>query len=201
MRAHHGGFLNVYIPVHWVLAFSGGVGLELARRAWPNWGVWSLTAALFAGQLYLKHDIDPARYSPTAEDVAVGDRFVEELRKCDGPVLSPFAPWLPALAGHEPSFHLIALWDINHRDGPYKRSVRQIAEAADAHAWACVVDGGNRHALRHRIPKNYVRRVTPPARPVRGRLGPVTFMPRTGWRARPTNVLVPREAPTEPPVP
>ncbi|MEZ4319319.1 MAG: hypothetical protein R3F61_17530 [Myxococcota bacterium] len=192
MRGHHGGFLNVYIPMHWFLSLGLAVGLAASRHLWPRLDVMVLGSLALAVQLYLKSDFDPTRYTPTAEDVEAGDRFVDALRDCDGPVLSPFNPWLPALAGHAPSFHLIALWDIDHRESPYRASVRALEAAADAHHWACVVSGNGR-PLGFGIQRNYVESVVPevPWGPRAGG-GPPTFMPRTGWRVRPYSILVPR---------
>ena len=51
--------------------------------------------------------LDPERYQPTLDDVERGNAFVGLLRGKPGPVLSPFAAWIPAQAGSNPS--LLAL--------------------------------------------------------------------------------------------
>jgi len=193
MRAHHGGFLNVYIPMHFAVALALGLGVAQSRRLWPRVEVYALGAAVVAVQLYAKSGFEPERYLPTAADVAAGDRFVEALRECEGPVLSPYNPWLPVLAGHAPSFHLIALWDIDHKSGPYHSSMADIRAAADEHYWACVV-AGNGRPLGFGIQKNYGVWKTPRVTGgPRSGGGPPTFMPRTGWRVRPQSILGPAE--------
>lgn len=194
MRAHHGGFLNVFIPLHWVVCLATVSALAASRRVWPHPAVWAAGALVVAGQLALKLDLDPDRYVPDDQDRAAGDAFVAALRGCDGPILSPFASWLPVYAGQAPSLHLIALWDVNHRDSPYRHAVGDVTAAAEAHAWACVVDGSGK-PLGYGIQKAYEVDVVPPVprRAITGR--PQTFMPRTGWRVRPMRVLVPKETP------
>ncbi|MCB9673753.1 MAG: DUF2029 domain-containing protein [Alphaproteobacteria bacterium] len=192
MRGHHGGFLNVYIPMFWVLSLSVGMALGLSRRAWPRLEVYALGAVLVGAQLWAKTDFEAERYLPIPEDVAAGDAFVETLRDCEGPVLSPFNPWLPVLAGHDPSFHLIALWDIDHRRGPYVADMEAIRQAGESGYWGCVVSGSGR-PLGFGIQKAYEVWRTPPVENVRREGGgPPTFAPRTGWRARPQSILVPR---------
>jgi hypothetical protein len=194
MRAHHGGFLNVYIPMHWVLCLGLTMGLAVTRAVWPTGVGAVLGAVVVAGHLYGKADFDPVRYVPTAEDVAAGNAFVEALHECDGPVLSPFNPWLPVYAGHAPSFHLIALWDIDHKDGPYHGNVRSIQEAAASRYWGCVV-GGSGRKLGHGIQRAYSPWKRPPI-PNLGRRRPggvpPPFMPRTGWRVHPAVILIPK---------
>ncbi len=194
MRAHHGGFLNVYIPMHLVLCLGLTMGLTVSRAAWPRFGAVSLLGALVvAGHLYGKTPFDPDRYVPNEDDVAAGDLFVEALKECEGPVLSPFNPWLPVLAGHAPSYHLIALWDIDHRDGPYFDDLQSIRAAADARYWGCVV-GGSGRKLGHGIQRSYTPWKRPPIRGAgRRRPGgvPPPFMPRTGWRVHPAVILIP----------
>ena len=155
--------------------------------------MWVAGAAVVTAHLVTKRDLDPERFVPDARDVAAGDAFVEALRTCDGPILSPFAAWLPVYVGQAPSLHLIALWDVNHRDSPYRPVVDAITRASDARAWACVVDGDGR-PLGYGVQKNYRASVVPdvpaPSSPTRPRV----FMPKTGWRVRPKTVLVPKES-------
>lgn len=191
MRAHHGGFLNVFIPLHWVVALSVVAALTGSRRVWPHPVVAAVGALVIAVQLGSKADIDPSRYTPDAADRAAGDAFVEALRSCDGPVLSPYAPWLPVQAGHEPSFHLIALWDLNHGGSPYREAVDRVTRAADAHHWACVVEGSGK-PLGYGIQRNYQQDRVPRVVASADRPGPQTFMPKTGWRVRPRAILVPK---------
>lgn len=194
MRAHHGGFLNVFIPLHWVVCLAVVTALAASRRVWPGPVAWAAGALVVAGQLALKLDLDPERYMPDDQDRAAGDAFVEALRQCDGPILSPFAAWLPVYVGQAPSLHLIALWDVNHRDSPYRSAVGDVTAAAEAHAWACVVDGSGK-PLGYGVQKAYRVAAVPPVSRRQAMDRPQTFMPRTGWRVRPLRVLVPKETP------
>ena len=45
-----------------------------------------------------------------------GDNLIAELTKIESPILAPFSPWYTYKAGHSPTFHLIALWDIDHEE-------------------------------------------------------------------------------------
>lgn len=183
MRGHHGGYVNVLMPMHWVAVF--GAGTVAARlRSVPLAG--AAAGLLLAAQLALQlAEADTRGHLPTAADRAAGDRVVAMVReRCDGPVLSPLAAWLPVQAGGAPSVHLIALWDVQHRGGPFAADVeRRIGEAVADHRWACVLQGAR--PLRFGIEEHYR-----PAGvlPVRGR----ELLPRTGWSARPSTLLVPR---------
>lgn len=182
MRGHHGGFVNVLMPLHWVTAL--GVGLVVARlRAEPRFAV--AASGLLAAQLGLQlWQLDAQRFLPTADDRAAGDRVVALVReRCRGPVLSPLAAWLPAQAGFEPSVHLIALWDIDHPRGPFRDDVARIEEAVASGYWDCALLGGR--APGFGLSEHY-RRVE------RLPLGSRDLTPRAGWRARPTDLLVPR---------
>lgn len=183
MRGHHGGYVNVLMPLHWVAALGAGV-VAARLRADPVVGAGA--GLLLAGQLALQLTaLDTARHLPTAADRAAGDRVVATLReRCDGPVLSPQAAWLPVQAGQPPSLHFIALWDVQHRGGPFADDVdRRIVEAVADRRWACVLQGAR--PVRFGVEEHYR-----PAGvlPVRGQ----ELMPRTGWRARPNALLVPR---------
>ena len=88
-------------------------------------------------------------------------------------------------AGKGPSAHLIGVWDINHRDGPFESHVATFRQAARDHAWACVVEGG-RSPLKNGVEANYRfdRRIAPIDRKA--------MMNKTGWRVRPEAIHVPR---------
>lgn len=192
MRAHHGGFVNIFIPAHFVVLLLAAVAFGRVRHLRPTGTVHALTLVPFALQLLVMAGFEPERFSPSASDVEAGDAFVEALRDCDGPVLSPISPWLPVYAGHEPSWHLMALWDIQHPASPYFGRVPLIGEAAERHHWACVVMGSGR-PMRHGMTQNYTQFARPRIDVVPRRKGPPTFMPRTGWRTRPMAVWKPRE--------
>ncbi len=184
MRSHNGGFANVLIPAHLGLSIAVPVVATAVRSVPARLAL----AALLAGQLgWMGRQLHPEELVPDAADVAAGEKVLQALRDtCDGEILSPYAPWLPRQVGREPGFHLIALWDIAHPTNPFRGGARAVERAAADHRWACVVHGGNRK-LGFGIDKQYpvVRPVSVPSR---------AMMPKTGWRVRPTVLLLPREA-------
>lgn len=184
MRGHHGGFLNVFMPLHWVICF--GFAVVLADMRWrmrPATGAM-LVAVVFTAQIGLQlSKFEPDKYLPTEADVAAGDEVVKQLATYEGPVLSVFNPWLAYQAGHEPGFHLIALWDIRHPKGPFRDSVQEISEAVRKHHYGVVVDGSE--TMGYGVQKYYKldQDVMPSGK---------AMMPKTGWRRRPKSLLVPK---------
>ena len=172
MRAHQGGFVNVLIPAYWALC----LGFGWLAAQWRSVVGSALVAFVVVGQVgWAMYRFDAEKLTPTITDRRTGDTVVELLRSAETPVLSPFAPWLPVLAGHEPAFHLIALWDIeHHRRSPYPDLGRRIRHAVRYRHWATVVDG--KQSMEYGVKEAY--RVGPRL-PIRAG----AFRPRTGWPA------------------
>jgi hypothetical protein len=216
MRAHHGGFLNVLMHLHWVIAFGFGVTVAAVRAqgtgrlvsealglamvcqlgwqlCWIDAGArrqFTVTAAAADGgtlKALLAFRPDYEQLMPTEDDRAAGDAIVATLREYEGPILSAYAPWLPVQAGFEPSFHLIALWDVaQHKKGPYRQQSKRIGQAARNHYWGAVVDGTK--PMRFGVSgENGAYRVDQIVAP-KGKV----FSPKTGWRTRPHAILVPK---------
>lgn len=185
MRGHHGGFLNVLMPLHWVVAFAAGMGAA-GLRLGGGPGMAALTSLLLSGQLGVQAwTLQIDRFLPTEEDRTAGDLVVERIRHhCDGPVLSPYASWLPVQAGQAPSVHLIAVWDINHPGGPFREHMKTLRQAARDQHWACVIEGGRR-PIGFEVDRHYQVRER---FPIQGR----ALLPRTGWRVRPGELHLPR---------
>ncbi len=171
MRAHLGGFVNVHLPMFALICVAGGLALARSRSVTP----W-LPAVVFTAQLAWAHArLSPEELVPSAQDRATGDAVVEVLRGVEGPVLSPYAPWLPVLAGKEPSWHLISLWDTaEHKTGPFPGTGQVIDRALKAHRWGAVADA--QKTMGYGVRGAYTRSL------------PLTgdgFVPKTGWRTRP----------------
>jgi hypothetical protein len=193
MRGHVGGYLNVLIPGLWVLSLLAvlvGGGGDPLRNASPlgaqapvGWRRWRphLVTALVAAQLVQGRDA-LARTVPTPADADRAARLVAIVRDMPGPVLSPYAAWLPVQAGHPASPALIALWDIDHAGGPYRAQVRTFEDAVRAHRWGRVLTPDAK--LGYGLLDGY----TPG--PALGVEGPAT---RTGWPIRLRRVWVPRD--------
>jgi hypothetical protein len=190
MRGHHGGFINVYMILHWCVALGMGVALaDIAKNAPKNVG-YPLVAAMALAQLghqisYFKDE----NYEPTEADVAAGDEVVAALARIDGPILAPYSAWMPAQAGHEPSWHLISLWDIRHRKGPFIDNVKRLTEASQKRYWGGVLESGDQAGVGIGIRGKY-RKLK------QFRFDGKALMPRTGWRRRP-NVLWVRQLGSE----
>ncbi len=177
MRAHNGGFLNVHAPAMWVVAT--GMGVVLARWRLP--GLASAVVTLQLLWLALLYDRD--KLAPTPEDEALGWRFVEALRGVEGPVLSPYAAWLPVYAGHPPSVHYMGVWDADYPGNPFRSDLDVYRQALAERYWSVIV-GGNQRFLdglleHYEVGDELVEADAPP------------LMPKTGWRARPWRLLVP----------
>jgi hypothetical protein len=189
MRGHNGGFMNVLMPMH--LALSAGLGLVVVdlRRRFDGWPIVLATQALLVLQLaWVGVQLDVDEILPTPADRLAGEQVLARLRRCpEGPIFSPFAAWLPAQVGRDPSTHLITLWDIDHADGPFVGDLARIRAAAREHHWSCVVQGG-RQRMGYGIDESYQVDTT-------FQFDPKAMMMKTGWRVRPTSVLVPKGAP------
>ena len=182
MRGHHGGYLNVLIPGLWTMALWSSLAVDSLRRRWSAPAVAVLTSGLLCWQLWDAR-WDVARYVPTTEDRAAGDKVVEQLRGFDGPILAPWQPWMPVAAGHKPSIALIALWDIDHKDGPLYEDAQVIAKALEDRYWSAVLT--SRAKLKRGLSRHY--EVTEFERP-KGR----ALYPKTGWQVRPHRLWVPK---------
>ncbi len=181
MRGHHGGYLNVLIPGFWILALVAGIGLGLGMRAHPL--AHLALAALVAFQVG-KGGWKPSRYIPTEADVAAGQQVLDVVRSYPGPVLMPHSPWYPVLAGKEPSFALIALWDVTHPHTPFPKTDARITEAIRERRYDAVILASER--FRWGLQQTYrrTRTISLPGR---------AFFPKTGWHARPRYVYEPRK--------
>jgi hypothetical protein len=127
MRAHVGGYVNVHLAMYWATCLAFGwvtVGATGAVR-------WAVPAQLLVSIAVLS----TWKLQPTEEARAAGDRLVDALRAGEGPVLSPFAAWLPTYAGHPPSVHYMALWDLDYEGGPYRDRLDGVREAVRGHRW------------------------------------------------------------------
>lgn len=168
MRGHVGGFTNVLIPMMWLQALWPAL---LVRRAGE--GVAGLTlSALVAGQIWLGH-ANYTKHIPTTADRQQGDALIAELRELPGPVLLTDAPYYAVMAGHEPSFALIALWDISDKDCPPEAGTAVIRELLRQHYWKSGVfpDGKPGSGIEREYER--VRKLKAP--------GPRTF---TGWAVK-----------------
>ncbi len=193
MRAHFGGFMNVLMPAHWAATAGLAVVVGQLRQRDLSGVLHGASLLVLVVQLgWIGRTLQLQDVVPTADDVAAGQAAVATVQEaCEGAerVLAPHVAWLPVQAGHPPSIHMIAIWDLNHAEGPYVDEVKTVLpEAAKDHYWGCVVQGTGRHQVKYGVQGQYehARWLQPPANAMR---------PMTGWRVRPTEILTPRTSP------
>jgi hypothetical protein len=177
MRGHHGGYLNVYLPLYAIMAVGFGLATAAGAARWPRVGPWAL-GLIAAGQLgWSLARTDRAALVPTPLDLTTGDAIVARLKVLDGPVWAPVAPWMTVQAGHPPGPHLVALWDVAmHPSGPWPDTGAKIEAALRDGHWDYVLDGKKSmgFGIESAIVKG--RRLALPSQ---------ALWPKAGWRTRP----------------
>ena len=88
-------------------------------------------------------------------------------------------------AGKSGSIALIALWDIDHPNGPLHKEAQVIARSIKEQRWGAILTA--RAKLKRGLKKHYRR--SPAFKRPRGK----TLYPQTGWRVRPHELWVPIE--------
>jgi len=198
MRGHHGGYLNVLLPGLYALAIlttlamhsiskMNGLQFKLSFLLFGLKPANIIIAGLALTQLW-QEKWDVEKITPTDADVEAGDRMIARLSKLRGPIFAPHSPWYPVKAGHPPTLHLIALWDIDHPTGPLKEGVETIKADIANHRFHAVVVGANRRDEMKRrdklgfgVKKYYERRISMRSK---GK----ALLPKTGWRVRPVYI-------------
>ncbi|MFT4626682.1 MAG: hypothetical protein ACI8PZ_005360 [Myxococcota bacterium] len=185
MRGHQGGYVNVHMPAHWIACLGAGLALAHWRAHDSRVAVPWVVAGLLAAQLGMQRaEVVAADLVPSSADQIAGDALVADLARQRGPVLSPYAVWLPVSAGHDPAMHQIGLMDIDHPGGPYHADVARIEATILAGSFGTVLDANR--PIGHRVDDAYrVERVVLP------RDDPA-MQPRSGWGVKPFRLLVPR---------
>jgi len=183
MRGHQGGFLNVLMPSLWALSVGGVITFERIRQRTGSRALVWLLPLVLAGQLATE-DWNPDRFRASAEDHEAGERLVEAVAEIDGEVLAPWSPWVAVQAGKKPYFHLIGLWDIDHKYGVLTEYVADIRADVEAHHWTAIL------VMDERKPPPGVKKVYRRGKPVVP--GGPMLKPKTGWRVRPRNFWIPK---------
>jgi hypothetical protein len=183
LRVHNGGYLNVLLPALWFLAVAFATSLGWAWTGARGPGQRLVVAFVATAQLTwgASRTFD-AGLGPTDSDRAAGERFVEAAREAAGPVLSPYAAWIPTYAGHPPSVHLMGLWDLDYEGVPFPEHRRVMTDAIRDRHWALVF--GSSAKFRYPLGEGYE------ATGVIAEDG--ALKPKSGWRASPDRVFVPR---------
>jgi hypothetical protein len=194
-RLHTGGYDNVLLPSYAGIAVAFGIGCyvlthppERARRVARV--VFVVAIAQFVLLAY-----NPLAQIPSAADARAGDRFVADLRSLPRPVYLPGHSWLLERLGQPTTAHAGAIGDILRGDagGSNRHLARELRRlVAEQRFGAIVVDSPRELSY---LPRN-VGRYYCAAQRIRHRDFP---KPRTGTRALPSRVWIPR--PADDPIP
>jgi len=191
MRGHQGGYMNVLMPALWALSVGGVVAIERIRTRFPHRAVVWVLPLLVGGQL-IYEDWNPERYRTDEQDLQAGEKVVEAVAALEGEVLAPWSPWIAVQAGKKPYFHLIGLWDIDHKHGVLVDAVADIRADVENHRWDHILVMDER--MMPAGVKKFYRRREPVV------VGGPVLKPKTGWRVKPRNFWRPKVVEPEQPL-
>jgi len=187
-RLHVGGYVNVLMPAHAVLALVGALGVGAAfamarkgRAKWLSLAACALCLVQFALLLY-----SPSRYLPAPRDAAAGRALVTTLAAIPGEVWVQSHGYLPTFAGKRTYAHSMAVADVLRGGDPQTSAElrRSITQAYAAHRFsALVLDRTLEEPVVYRRFYREERAVSQQGD---------AFSPVTGNRVRPEVICVPR---------
>ncbi|HEX6242862.1 MAG TPA: glycosyltransferase family 39 protein, partial [Polyangiales bacterium] len=153
-RLHDGGWTNVVMPTHALLAplaaLAAVTGFRLAsglsdavQRARAQWFVQGAMVLQLAMLLY-----DPRACVPSARDLQAGLSIVDTLRAAHGDVFVPTNSYLSTLAGKQPHLHEMAVRDVfrGPRHPAADQLRRDIAQSLAQKRWSLVITDNNFYA-------------------------------------------------------
>ena len=192
-RIHWGGYDNVLMPAHAVLAIYFGLGLDvllnrLPRRSvdlWTQSPVYALCLIQFASLLY-----NPMNQVPSTADRAAGEELVRRLRSIDGEVLVLHHAYLASLAGKKSSAEPMALDEaimaLDHEQATRLQS--EIRSTVLSGKLTAIVLDNERWQFMDEVRKRY------------SCSGPIfsdetVFWTRTGVKTRPQEICTLRDSP------
>ena len=118
---YSGGFSNVLIPSHAVLALLFGIAYKNINDDMQDilpgsrTNVQIILALLIMGQ-FAQLTYHPLKYIPKSEDRAAAEKYMQTLRSFKSPVYVPVQGFIPRRAGHETHAHSMALYDVMRGD-------------------------------------------------------------------------------------
>ena len=120
-RLHVGGWLNVLMPCHAMIAVWFGVGMHFAlesagerRMTWPKiagMALLSLGICQFALVSW-----NPLDQIPSRRDRKAGWDLVSMMKGIEGEIFMPYHSYLPEMAGKKSYIHAHAIFDITRAD-------------------------------------------------------------------------------------
>ena len=166
MRLHWGGWLNVLMPAHAVLAMLSGLALVALSNNRLSFLAYGLVALQMAALLY-----NPIKFIPTQADVERGNRFLNEISLIKGDIFAPELQFVQTRAGKKSYSFGMAGYDVLRADLGKKNYVKEelakeLREAIVNQRFGGVFDGrlirlpamaGNYRFSRHiDYPKEYI---------------------------------------------
>jgi hypothetical protein len=180
-RLHVGGYANVLMPLHAVLAVAAGLGLGGLLARGPRAALAGAALALLQLVLFA---YDPLPLLPPASAREDEERLMTRLQALDGPLYAPYSGWLAERLGRPPHAHFMAMADVRRADPARGLALdAEVRQAIARRAFAAMLLAYDHFPAT--TAKSY-REVEPPyadAEPPWIRSGP---------RSRPTRFLVPR---------
>ena len=170
------------------LALFAGLGLARVEARWPQLPVAVLGSLVLLGQLWVGR-WSPEEWTPLEESEPAGAELLTRIGELEGSVLAPHTPWYPVLAGKDPGLHLIALWDIDHKDCSLRPHVGEIREALADQRWDAVIVANQKFGFG--LEKGYRRAETLSP-------GGRALYPLTGWGVRARYLYLPKPAAAAP---
>lgn len=111
-RLHSGGWDNVLVPLHAVIALLGVLGYEALRHRWRERPPLQIVLALLMLVQLALLRYSPAAQVPTPADRAAGDALVARLRAIEGDVFVPYHGHYSVMAGKPAWVQGAALTDV-----------------------------------------------------------------------------------------
>lgn len=185
---------NAYIPgLVFPSIFVGMAGADLARRfrgGWTRWLGGALSLVLSAGLSWqLVHGLyRPKGHIPDDTDRKRGANLIAQLRRIDGPVMMPYHPYYPVLAGKPAGYAQMGINDVTRAGHAFPQDL--IRRVAHRHYGAIVLDNPPRGRYDFIFDEYKLERYLP-----------WTEVPRvvTGYPVRPTYLFVPKQPDPVPP--
>lgn len=187
-RLHSGGYLNVLMPAHAVLATFFGLGAAAFLRVFAQ-SQRPASELIVYGLCLLQFGIlayDPREQIPSEADRRAGEVLLERIRGIEGEVLVVYHGYLPGLAGKATSAEWMAVLDIlRGHAGPERDRMRaEIETAIRERRYAAII-----------LDEEWFPEVLDAHYELRGRLFQTeVFWPRTGERVRPEWLYLPKPA-------
>lgn len=143
-RLHSLSYVNVVLPAYAAVCVLFAVAV---RESWrlprtsPSARLLPLAASLLAVLQLARLAYAPARFVPTAEDVAGGDALIQRLSDMPGEVWTPYHGWLPTRAGKDSAAHAVVIADVirGGTSDADRALAAEIDEALRTHRYSSIV--------------------------------------------------------------